>query len=196
MSDASGPDLILASASPRRRSLLEGLGLAFRVIPAHIEEGGFKGQAPAELAAALARGKAMAVAKNHPEALVIGADTIVVLGGEILGKPKDAADAVSMLKRLSAKTHTVKTGVCVARASDALARTEVESTEVTFGVLSDELIERYVATGEPMDKAGAYGIQEIGATLVRRIDGCYFNVVGLPLFRLARMLASVGIQIP
>ena len=190
------PNLILASASPRRRSLLEGLGLEFRVIPPDFDEEGVSGQAPDDLVAALARGKALAVAKNNPGALVIGADTVVVLGGEILGKPKDAADAASMLKRLSGNTHTVKTGVCIARGRDALQLSAVESTEVTFGMLSEELIQRYVATGEPLDKAGAYGIQEIGATLVCRVNGCYFNVVGLPLFRLARMLESVGVHVP
>ena len=196
MSKGGDLDLILASASPRRRRLLEGLSLAFRVIPAEFEEGGHRGQAPCEVAAALAEGKALAVARRHPESLVIGADTIVVVDGEILGKPKDAGEAKSMLRRLSGRTHTVKTGVCLARVCESFVRTEVESTEVTFGELSDDLIERYVATGEPMDKAGAYGIQEVGATLVRRVDGCYFNVVGLPLFRLARMLEAAGIQIP
>lgn len=196
MKEITALDLILASASPRRKILLEALGLTFRVIPADFEEDGRGGQAPEVLAAALAKGKAMAVAKDHPESLVIGADTIVVLNGEVLGKPKDRDDAVSMLKKLSGNTHSVLTGVCIARTSDALQLTAVECTKVTFGDLASEQIDRYVATGEPMDKAGAYGIQEKGATLVRRIEGCYFNVVGLPLFRLARMLDAVGIQIP
>ena len=154
------------------------------------------GQAPDELVTSLAKGKALAVAGKHPEAVVIGADTVVVLDGEILGKPKDPAEATSMLGRLSGRVHTVKTGLCVVREADRRILTAVESTEVTFGELTPEQIDRYVATGEPMDKAGAYGIQELGATLVRRVDGCYFNVVGLPLFRLARMLESFGMRIP
>lgn len=189
------PRIVLASASPRRRALLDDLGLDFAVEPASFDEESVPVTSPVEWAKALADGKALEVARRHPDALVIGADTIVVIDGRILGKPKGPEDAHHMLRTLSGRTHTVYTGVsvrCLDRGWHAL---EAEGTDVTFGPLSDETIARYVATGEPLDKAGAYGIQGYGATLVKSVHGCYFNVVGLPLYRLARMLARFGVEV-
>ena len=150
---------------------------------------------PTEWVKTLARGKAMEVARRHPDALVIGADTAVLVDDEMMGKPKDPADARRMLRRLSGRTHRVVTGVALCHLSRGYDVVEVESTDVTFGPLTDDEIARYVATGEPMDKAGAYGIQGFGATLVCGIRGCYFNVVGLPLYRLARMLSDYGVDL-
>lgn len=190
------PRLILASASPRRRELLAGLGLPFEAISTEIDEERVQEPTPDRLVRRLAREKADSVARQHPEAIVIGADTVVVHAGDVLGKPRDTSDAAAMLRRLSGETHHVYTGVAVVRRADGRALVEHEVTAVTFGELAPRAIERYVASGEPMDKAGAYGIQGVGATLVRRVEGCYFNVVGLPLYRLARMLAAFGIEIP
>lgn len=187
--------IVLASASPRRRELLAGIGLEFTVEPAQFDEEAVRAESPEEWVKALARGKASEVARRHPDALVIGADTAVLIDGQVLGKPKDEADARRMLRLLAGRTHRVVTGVALIHRSGGRERTHVESTDVTFGPLSDEQIARYVATGEPMDKAGAYGIQGFGATLVRGVHGCYFNVVGLPLYSLARMLSEFGVDL-
>lgn len=191
----SPPSIVLASASPRRRELLAGIGLSFVVEPAQFEEAGVDAPTPEEWVKAVARGKAAEVAARHPDALVIGADTAVLVDGEVLGKPKDAADAYRMLRLLSGRTHRVVTGVALIRRNQQRERLHVESTDVTFGPLDDDQIQRYIATGEPMDKAGAYGIQEYGATLVRAVKGCYFNVVGLPLYSLAQMLREFGVEL-
>jgi len=191
----SPPKIVLASSSPRRRALLSDLRLVFAVEPAAFDEASVPVTAPEEWVKALADGKALDVARRHPEALVIGADTIVVIDGQILGKPKDQADARRMLKLLSGRTHRVFTGVSLRHLSSGRRLVEVEATDVTFGSLTDDVITRYIATGEPMDKAGAYAIQGYGATLVQSIRGCYFNVVGLPLYRLARMLAFFGVEV-
>lgn len=191
---AARAGLVLASASPRRRELLERLGVEFRTVPAEVDERPIAEQVrePARLVTLLAETKAKAVAREHPRALVIGADTVVVLDGEILGKPSDAREARRMLARLSGRTHHVYTGVAVVDGESGRSESCAEVTAVTFGRLTDEQIERYVQTGEPLDKAGAYGIQGIGATLVERVEGCFFNVVGLPLFRLSRLLEAFG----
>ena len=178
--------LILASASPRRRELLQTAGIAFTVRVSEAEEHIESGTAPQEAVMQLARQKAEAVAEAYPQELVLGADTVVVYDGAILGKPADEADAVQMLQMLSGKTHTVYTGVCLAQ--NGLAETFFEQTDVTFYPLTQEEIEQYVATGEPMDKAGAYGIQGRGCTLVQSICGDYFNVVGLPVAAVCRRL--------
>ena len=193
---SSPPPLILASASPRRRELLASLGLSFRVVPARFDESGVDEPHPEALVRRLAHEKAAEVARVHADSLVIGADTVVVHEGTILGKPQSVGDARAMLRRLSGRTHHVYTGVALIHQASGRVQVEHEVTAVTFGELSPERIERYIATGEPMDKAGAYGIQGIGATLVRRVEGCYFNVVGLPLFLLARLLAEHGICVP
>ncbi len=186
------PQVILASQSPRRRELLSLVGIAHTVIPADIDESALPDEAPVPPAERLARSKAETLASRHPDALVIAADTIVVLDGEILGKPRDAADARATLARLSRRTHTVFTAMAVARAERI--ESAVEEVQVTFRALTTAEIADYVATGEPMDKAGAYGIQGFGATIVERIDGDYFSVMGLGLRRLVELLPRVGLR--
>jgi septum formation protein len=185
-------EVILASQSPRRRELLTLIGIRHVVRPADIDESLLAGEEPVPHAERLAREKAHRLAARHPDALVIAADTIVVLDGEILGKPADAAEARATLARLSARTHTVHTAIAVALGG----RTEsaVEAVQVTFRALAADEIAAYVATGEPMDKAGAYGIQGFGATIVERIDGDYFSVMGLGLRRLVELLGRLGLR--
>jgi len=183
--------IILASQSPRRRELLTLIGIAHEVRPADIDETPFPDELPVPHAERLARAKAHALAEREPGAVVIAADTIVVIDGDILGKPRDAADAQAMLARLSGRMHTVYTAVAVARGTHT--ESAVEAVEVTFRHLTAAEIADYVATGEPMDKAGAYGIQGYGATIVERVDGDYFSVMGLGLRRLVELLARVGL---
>jgi len=183
--------IILASQSPRRRELLSLIGIPHEVRPADLDESVLPGESPAPHAERLARAKAEAVAATEPDAVVIGADTIVVLDGDILGKPRDTVDASAMLQRLSGRTHTVLTAVAVTR--DGRTVSGVESVEVTFRPLTPEQIEAYIATGEPMDKAGAYGIQGFGAVIVERVHGDYFAVMGLALGRMVELLEQVGI---
>ena len=180
--------LILASASPRRRELLTQAGFRFEVIPAHINEDVGPGEDPIAYVVRLAREKAQAVRGqlNDPEAIVLGADTTVTLDGHILAKPEDRADAIRMLRMLSGRTHRVITGVAVATADGTEVAAEV--TGVQFVTLREEEIADYVSTGEPMDKAGAYGIQGYAARWIPRIEGCYFNVVGLPVALVSNML--------
>jgi septum formation protein len=185
--------LVLASASPRRRELLTQAGFSFEVHPADISENLFPGEDPIAYVTRLAREKAQAVYKEitkapAPPLVVLGADTTVTLDDHILGKPEDAADAARMLRLLSGRTHRVITGVAVVTAASAQVAAEV--TEVTFLPLSDAEIAAYIATGEPMDKAGAYAIQGFAARWVPRIEGCYFNVVGLPISLVSTLLAS------
>jgi septum formation protein len=188
----TAPRVVLASSSPRRRELLTLIGIPHAVVPADIDETPFDDEQPHAHAERLAREKALAVARVEPGAVVVGADTIVVMDGDILGKPRDEAMAAAMLRRLSGRAHVVLTAVAVARGERVVAG--VESVDVRFRELSDEDIARYIATREPMDKAGAYGIQGFGATIVDRIDGDYFAVMGLALGRMIRLLAEVGIQ--
>ena len=178
--------MILASGSPRRRELLAMAGFDFEVIPADVDETADPALAPGELVAVLSEKKAAHVASIINEAAVIvGADTVVAIDGLILGKPKDETDAFNMLSRLQGRWHVVYTGVTVIfPSSPSSSKTFVENTRVFMRILSDEEIRSYIATGEPMDKAGAYGIQERGAVLIERIEGDYFTVVGLPLCRL------------
>jgi septum formation protein len=174
--------LILASASPRRRELLRNAGLEAEVRPSFIEEASRPGESPEDFARRAATDKALAVAADAPlGALVLGADTVVVVGGEILGKPAGAADAARMLRALSGATHCVITGVCLVSAPDRIEAVRAETTLVTFRPLGEKEIADYVASGEPFDKAGAYGIQGLASKFVTRIEGCYFNVVGLPV---------------
>ncbi|NLC07536.1 MAG: septum formation inhibitor Maf [Syntrophomonadaceae bacterium] len=187
--------LVLASASPRRAELLKKIGLDFIVRPAVTAEIIKPHLDLLEQVKGLALQKALAVAETLPAGLVIGADTIVVLGQEVLGKPDSREMAVQMLSRLSGQQHQVLTGVALVDSQSGQALSEVESTLVQFRTLTLEEITAYVNTGEPLDKAGAYGIQEKGAILVERIEGCYFNVVGLPLARLVRMLKQMGIEV-
>ena len=184
--------VILASQSPRRRELLALVGIAHDVQPADIDESYFTGERPRDHAERLARGKAEVIASREPDAVVIGSDTIVVVDGDVLGKPTDANDAVRMLARLAGRSHTVITAVAVAWRGET--RSAVEQVGVTFHPLSRAEIDAYIATREPMDKAGAYGIQGYGATIVARVDGDYFAVMGLPLQRLVRVLDALGIR--
>jgi len=180
---------ILASSSPRRRELLRQAGLEFEVRPSAVEETPRPRETPEEFACRAAREKALEVAVSaSPNSVVLGADTVVVVGGEILGKPADAEDAARMLRRLSGATHRVITGVCLVRAPDRVEALEHETTFVTFRKLDEEEIRSYISSGEPFDKAGAYGIQGLASKFVTRIEGCYFNVVGLPVARVYEIL--------
>lgn len=181
--------LILASGSPRRRELLSLITDEFEILVSGCDEFVPEGTPAEKVPAILAEQKALAVAKLRPEDTVIGSDTVVVLNNEIFGKPKDKAHAHAMLKALSGKRHFVYTGVAVAEKGEV--RSFVQKTEVEFYELSDETIEKYIATGEPMDKAGAYGIQGKGSVLVKGIAGDYFNVMGLPVAETARFLGLV-----
>jgi septum formation protein len=186
--------LVLASASPRRRELLAQAGFTFEVHPAHIPEDPLPNEDPIAYVVRLAREKAQAVfaqLSTNPETAdlaVLGADTTVTLDNHILGKPEDAADAARMLRLLSGRTHRVITGVALVTATSAEVAAEV--TAVRFLTLSDEEIEAYIATGEPMDKAGAYAIQGRAARWIPRIEGCYFNVVGLPIALVSTLLET------
>ena len=184
---------VLASGSPRRRLLLRQLGFSFSVIPADIDESALdtRNLTPAEVARQLAIRKAKTVSRRRRGALVLGADTLVVHKGRILGKPADANEAKVMLRRLSDSEHTVYTGIALQHAASDRAADAVASTVVTFGSLSDKEISHYVATGAPLDKAGAYGIQDdLGAIFIRRIDGDYYTVVGLPMRCLYELLTA------
>ncbi|MHA6533577.1 Maf family protein [Paenibacillus sp. BAC0078] len=188
--------IILASGSPRRRELLSLLGLPFEVMVSDADESTPPGLTPEEIVRILALRKAEATmhAVGEQSALIIGSDTIVVLDDKVLGKPVDRQDSRNMLRMLQGKTHQVYTGVaCIGTEGRTVVEHRV--TSVTMREMSEEEITAYIATGEPADKAGSYGIQGLGATLVERIDGCYFNVVGLPLSLLGSMLSSFGISV-
>jgi septum formation protein len=187
---ASVPMVILASQSPRRRDLLRLIGIPHEVRPADIDERYVPGERPREHAERLARGKALAIAS--PDAVVIGSDTIVVVDGDVLGKPADESHAAAMLRRLSGRSHIVITAVAIAWRGRL--ESDVEEVGVAFHQMSDDEIAAYIRTGEPMDKAGAYGIQGYGATIVERVEGDYFAVMGLPLQRLVRLCARVGLR--
>jgi septum formation protein len=193
----STPHLILASQSPRRQELLQLLNLPFQVIPSGVDESTAPAHLePASLARWLAERKAEDVAARYPDAIVIGADTIVVLGDEVMGKPVDLSDARRMLRALSGQTHRVITGIAVIRAGSEPRRlADAIETEVTFRSLTDNEVEAYLLTGEPMDKAGAYAIQGYAALFVAAVRGDYPNIVGLPVARVAAMLRSLDISI-
>ncbi len=180
------PTLVLASASPRRRQLLEMLHLPILVMPADVQEIPLPREAPAAYSRRLARDKAGAV----PGQLILGADTIVVLDGEILEKPADVEHAVAMLLRLQGRSHTVITSICLI--ANGLALEAADETTVTFRPATEEYLRAYVATGEPMDKAGSYGIQGWGAALVERIEGDFFSVMGLPVRLVLELLEEAG----
>ena len=184
--------IVLASASPRRQQLLRNAGVEFLVRPANIEEVQRAGEGPADFAERMARDKARAIRAAAPESLVLGADTIVVAGDQVLGKPTDAADAVRMLRLLSGHQHFVITGVCLIGADFEDIRSE--KTAVHFTPLTDVEIRDYVVTGEPMDKAGGYAIQGRASRWISKIEGDYCNVVGLPVDLVWRMLREHGMQ--
>ena len=176
------PKLILASQSPRRRVLLKQIGLSFTIQPSHVKEDLLDHESPEHNAKRIALRKAEEIARNSRSGIVIGADTIVVLGKKILGKPRTPAEARRMLKILSVRMHTVYTAFALVDAATGRKSVDIERTKVWFRPLSSREITEYVASGSPMDKAGAYGIQDdYGAVFVRRIEGCFYNVVGFPL---------------
>ena len=185
--------LILASASPRRAAILRDAGYHFTVLSSAVDETPYPEESPEDLVLRLAQSKAdLAAARSVGPAILIAADTEVVLDGQIFGQPRSSEDARRMLKKLSGRTHTVLTGVALVRLPNVERLTFVESTLVEFAPLSDEEITRYLSTGEPHDKAGAYAIQGYAGCYIPRIAGCYFNVVGLPLARLQHALSELG----
>jgi septum formation protein len=185
--------LILASASPRRAEILRTAGLQFAVLSSAVDETPLPGETPHDLVRRLALAKAeLVAARAVGPAIVIAADTVVALEGTILGKPRTSEDARQMLEKLSGRTHSVITGVMLIRLPDAERREFTETTQVHFASVSKEEIAKYLTSGEPFDKAGAYAIQGLGGRFIPRIDGCYFNVVGLPLSRLFRELPELG----
>jgi septum formation protein len=183
--------LVLASASPRRQELLRNAGVAFEAQPADIPEDPLPGEAAKNCAERLAREKALAVARQRPHDVVLGADTVVVVGGDLLGKPSDAADAARMLRLLSGREHQVITGVCLVVSGQRSVASQ--TTSVTMSEITEKEIADYVASGEPMDKAGAYAIQGIASRWIPRIEGDYSNVVGLPIALVWRMLRDARV---
>lgn len=188
--DAPSPRLILASASPRRQALMKLLRFDFEVRASGVPEEPQRGETPTRLVMRLARAKAEAVSHTRPEAWVVGADTVVVCGSEVLGKPESPVAAGEMLRKLSGRTHEVLTGICIRHRK--LRHASFVETTVRFAALSDRDIQEYVSTGEPLGKAGAYAIQGYASRFVHHIQGCYFNVVGLPLAHLHRTLMQLG----
>jgi septum formation protein len=190
------PALILASASPRRRELLAQLALPFTVIPADVDEQQLAAEVPTAYVIRVAQAKAQHLSQRFPEALVLGADTIVVLDKQILGKPGSAEVARQMLTRLSGRQHIVMTGLALLRQCQQFVRLDTVRTLVCFRPVSRAEIEHYIATGEPLDKAGAYAIQGAAVAFVESLEGCYTNVVGLPLRRTAALLHAAGVSVP
>jgi septum formation protein len=198
MHQQNKPELILASSSPRRQELLREIGISFQVHAANINEDQIAGETPIAYALRLAQEKAQAVAAHYPQSYVLGADTIVVVDGEVLGKPKDQQDAARMLRLLSGRGHEVTTAVSVVApgtvAPGTLAETRASTTKVYFREIAEDEIQQYVAGGEPMDKAGAYAIQGGASRWADRIDGEFSNVVGLPLSLVTDMLITTGLM--
>lgn len=188
--------LILASASPRRRQFLSGLGLNFIALPADIDETPLPGERPAAFALRMAAEKAGLIARQHPDSWVIGADTVVTLDTQIIGKPADAAHALDILRRLRGRTHQVITGLTLTSLSEHCAEHLAETTEVTFADFPDAVLAAYIGTGEPLDKAGAYGIQAGGAFLVSSVQGSCSNVIGLPVDVCLNLLLRHGVIAP
>ena len=188
------PPFVLASASPRRRRILEGLSLDFVVEPSGVPEEPLAGETPADHVVRLSGAKARAGARSRAAGTILGADTVVVIDGDVLGKPTDPSDAVRMLRRIRGRWHEVYTGLTLVRCSDGAAAVGCERTRVLVRDLADREVEDYVAGGEPLDKAGAYAIQECGAAVVERVEGCFYNVVGLPVVRLMALLTELKCQ--
>jgi septum formation protein len=185
--------LILASASARRAEILRDAGLSFVVLSSAVDETPYPNESPNDLVERLALAKAeLVAARAIGPAIIIGADTVISLDGHVLGKPRSTDDARRMLEKLSGRTHSVVTGIALIRIPDAERRTFVESTLVHFAALTSQEILRYLATGEPHDKAGAYAIQGHAGRFIPRVEGCYFNIVGLPLSRLYHALVDLG----
>lgn len=192
---SSMPPIILASTSPRRRELLGSLGVPFEILAPTVDEESFEVAhlSPAEQVLFLAREKALSIAKVNPEALVIGSDTLVAIDGQVLGKPKSRQEAFEMLSRLQGNVHIVCSAITVALGDRV--ESDVLSTQVWMKAMTPEMIERYINTGEPMDKAGAYAIQGYGSLNIEKIDGCYFNVVGMSLFLLNQIMNRFGVEL-
>lgn len=188
--------IVLASSSPRRKELLRKIGLKFSVDPMEVDEKLSSALDPLRLARSISLKKARAAARRHPDAIVIAADTFGVIGGRLLGKPSGKAQAVAMLQEMSGKCHSVITGFTLIDGTTGKTVSRSVRTQVYFRKLSRAEINDYVATGEPMDKAGAYAIQGLGALLVDRIEGDYYNVIGLPLSALAAELKKFGVKLP
>jgi septum formation protein len=187
--------IVLASGSPRRKELLEKIGLKFEVDPAEYVETLKSGMKPEEIARYLSLQKAQSAAKKYPDAIIIAADTFGVISGSVIGKPHNEAEARNILRKLSGRPHRVITGFTMMDTAVGKAVTRSVETTVHFRKLTDEEIDAYVRTGEPLDKAGAYGIQGLGAVLVDRIEGDFYNVIGLPLSALAEALKEFGIDV-
>ncbi len=189
------PSIILASSSPRRRDLLRQIGVDFDIFPADVNESILAGESPEDYAVRVSLDKVRVVAKKVGEGIIIAADTIVVFKDIVLGKPVDSEDAKRMLEMLSGKMHRVITGLAVMNAATGVVICRASTTSVWFRNLDEDEVKKYVLSGEPLDKAGAYGIQGKGALLVARIEGCYNNVVGLPLALLDEVLREFGINL-
>lgn len=188
-------NLILASSSPRRAELLKQIGLNYQIMVCDVDETLLPGMRPPELVEFLAERKAAAVARNLHEGIVLGADTVVVWQGQVLGKPLNEEDAFSMLVKLQGSTHDVYTGVALIDVHSGKIMVGHEKTRVFFRNIEEDEIRRYVASGEPLDKAGAYGVQGLAAIYINKLEGCYTNVVGLPLARLSVMLKAIGYNV-
>ncbi|KIL41018.1 septum formation protein Maf [Gordoniibacillus kamchatkensis] len=195
MSRITHDQIILASSSPRRKELLSGLKIPFITHPSAEDEDVTEGTPPQKIVEILALRKAKSVASHYENGLIIGSDTIVVLENDVLGKPKDHNDAFNMLSKLQGQLHTVFTGLAIVNAKSGQSKVSYNSTEVKIKSLTNDQIRRYIATGEPDDKAGSYAIQGIGATLVEKINGDYFTVVGLPVGLLSDMLSEFGVNV-
>lgn len=187
--------IILASTSSRRHGLLQQIGLEFEVVPSNYEEDMTLDLPPAELAKTLARGKALDVAERKKSGLIIGVDTFISLDGKKIGKPKDKKDAKRILRMISNRTLKIYSGIAVINAQTKEELLDHVITEVKMRKITDQEIDSYVATGEPLDKAGAFAIQGLGAVFVSRINGCYFNIMGLPLYRLTKNLQKMGVDL-
>lgn len=188
----SDHQFILASASPRRQELLQSVGLKFKIIPAHVDENYRAGESPRQHVKRLSIDKAIIIARQYPEAWVLGADTIVVIDGLILGKPKDKPQARKMLQKLSGREHTVFTGFTIAHVAAKIYKTKVIQSAVQFKIISPQEMDWYVASDEPYDKAGGYAVQGQGSYFIRSIRGSYTNVIGLPLCEVLEELKSFG----
>jgi len=184
--------MVLASGSPRRRELVKMIGLQFELAVPGVRENSVPCARPSNFVVNLALAKALSLARRFPDAVILGADTVVVLDGRILGKPRNLSDARGMLRKLAGRTHTVYTGLALVDIPTHISETGYEKSLVTMKKVSDVEINDYVATGEPMDKAGSYGIQGFGAVFIKHINGCFFNVMGLPVARLYDMLRELS----
>ena len=194
--NSNGTHIVLASSSPRRRHLLDQIGVSYETDPADIDESVRAGEAPEVYTVRMAEEKVQAVAARRSDSrIILGADTTVVLNGRILGKPEDAADARKTLGELAGNTHSVHTAVAVL-GIDGVLRSDLNISDVTFAAMDEEWIAAYVETGEPMDKAGSYGIQGWASTQIASVSGSHSSIMGLPLFETARLLASAGLKLP